>query len=147
VGARSDAGDEERRAGEGLVRCGVLRGSSGRLLYGRGGGERPGEAEKRLVMVGSFNGFDRFGIEGVGEQRGWGRAPFREEEGRRRGRLSFLRHERVGRRHQGGGCSQWWGAASSKGGRSPGGPLGPDRRGWAAWAGWQDKAGEVGATW
>jgi hypothetical protein len=32
VGARSSAGDEERRAGEGLVRCRVLRGSSGRLL-------------------------------------------------------------------------------------------------------------------
>jgi hypothetical protein len=32
VGAHSGAGDEERRASEGLVRCGVLRGSSGRLL-------------------------------------------------------------------------------------------------------------------
>jgi hypothetical protein len=32
VGVRSGAGDEERRAGEGLVRCGVLWGSSGRLL-------------------------------------------------------------------------------------------------------------------
>jgi hypothetical protein len=31
-GARSGAGDEQRRASEGLVRCGVLLGSSGRLL-------------------------------------------------------------------------------------------------------------------
>jgi hypothetical protein len=29
-----------------------------------GGGERPGEAEKQLEMVGSFNGFNRFSIEG-----------------------------------------------------------------------------------
>jgi hypothetical protein len=34
VEARFGAGDEERRASEGLVRCGVLRGSSGRLLQG-----------------------------------------------------------------------------------------------------------------
>jgi hypothetical protein len=32
VGVHSGAGDEERRASEGLVRCVVLRGSSGRLL-------------------------------------------------------------------------------------------------------------------
>jgi hypothetical protein len=32
VGARSGAGEEERRAGEGLVRCGILQGSSGWLL-------------------------------------------------------------------------------------------------------------------
>jgi hypothetical protein len=50
VGARSSAGDEERRAGEGLVGCGVLRGSSGRLLLGPGwrgaaggGGETVGD--------------------------------------------------------------------------------------------------------
>jgi hypothetical protein len=32
-----------------------------------------------------------------------GRALFREEDGRRRSRLSFLAHGGVGRRHQGGG--------------------------------------------
>jgi hypothetical protein len=60
----------------------------------------------------------------------------------------------------GGGCSQWWGAASSKGGRSPGGQVGrlgqievagpswpgSGEDGWAAWAGPQAKAAEVGAT-
>jgi hypothetical protein len=40
----------ERRADEGLVRCGILSGSSGEGGYrGRGGGKRPGEAEKRLA--------------------------------------------------------------------------------------------------
>jgi hypothetical protein len=34
VGARSGVG-EERRAGEGLVRCGILRGSSGGFYRGR----------------------------------------------------------------------------------------------------------------
>jgi hypothetical protein len=36
MGVRFSAGGEERRAGEGLVRCGVLQGSSGRLLLGLG---------------------------------------------------------------------------------------------------------------
>jgi hypothetical protein len=49
VGARSGAGGEERRTGEGLVRCGILRGSSGGFYRGRGGRERPGEVEKRSV--------------------------------------------------------------------------------------------------
>jgi hypothetical protein len=38
-----------------------------------------------------------------GEQRGWGGAPFREEEGRRRSQLGFLGYGGVGWRHQGGG--------------------------------------------
>jgi hypothetical protein len=50
VGACSGAGDEERTAGEGLVRCRVLQGSSGRILLGPGwrgaaggGGETTGD--------------------------------------------------------------------------------------------------------
>jgi hypothetical protein len=40
VGGCSSVGEEERRAGEGLVRSGILWGSSGWGFYsGRGGGE------------------------------------------------------------------------------------------------------------
>jgi hypothetical protein len=44
VGVRSDVGEEERRAGEGLVRCGNLRGSSGWAFIGAGD-RRQGGAE------------------------------------------------------------------------------------------------------
>jgi hypothetical protein len=39
----------------------------------RGGGERLREAKKRLVMVGSFNGFSYFSIEGGSGEHGAGR--------------------------------------------------------------------------
>jgi hypothetical protein len=51
---------------------GCSGGPRGGFYRGRGGGERPGEAEKRLVMVGSFHGFDCFGIEGGAERMGRG---------------------------------------------------------------------------
>jgi hypothetical protein len=56
-----------------------IEGPRGGFYRGRGGGEWPGEAEKRLAMVGSFNGFFHFGIEGGVERMG-----------RRRTRLGFL---------------------------------------------------------
>jgi hypothetical protein len=43
VGARSGAGEEERRAGEGLVRCRILWGSSGWAVIGAGDGRQGGE--------------------------------------------------------------------------------------------------------
>jgi hypothetical protein len=47
VGARSGVGGEERRAGEGLVRCGILQGSSGWAFIGAGDW-RQGGGEGRL---------------------------------------------------------------------------------------------------
>jgi hypothetical protein len=44
-------GDGGRRAGEGLVRCGILLGSLGGFYRGWGGGEWPGEANKWLARL------------------------------------------------------------------------------------------------
>jgi hypothetical protein len=43
VGACSGVGEEERRAGEGLVRCRILWGSSGWAVIGAGDGRQGGE--------------------------------------------------------------------------------------------------------
>jgi hypothetical protein len=79
-----------------------------------------------------------------GGRRGWGRAPFREEEGRQHGRLDFLGRREVGAESYAvRGCSQWWGVASSGGGRSLGGQvgrLGPTEVARPSWPG----RGEVG---
>jgi hypothetical protein len=134
-----------RSSNEGRMRYGMLWGLRGGFCRCRGGGEQPGEAEKWLAMVGSSNGFSHFGIDG-GERRGWGGAPFREDEGRRRGRLGFLGCGGVSQRHRDNGYTgQRWRRLQPVVGCGvvprrkklgwPGGPLGPDRVGWAAWAG------------
>jgi hypothetical protein len=46
---------------------GCSGGLRGGFYRGRDGGEWPGEVEKWLAMVGSFNGLGCFGIEGAGE--------------------------------------------------------------------------------
>jgi hypothetical protein len=56
--------DRGRSSDEGWMRCGMLWGPWGGFYRGRGGGELPGEAEKQLMMVGSFNGLGHFGVEG-----------------------------------------------------------------------------------
>jgi hypothetical protein len=126
VGARSSAGDEERRAG-----AEFFGGPRGGFYWGRGGGERPGEAEKRLEMVGSFNGFGRFGIEGGSGEDGAGHC-FEKRTASGAVDSAYMGTEEsaggIGAAATptkgGSGCSQWWGATSSRGGRSPGGRVG-----------------------
>jgi hypothetical protein len=139
LGAGRGERERGRSSNEGRMRYGMLWGLRGGFFRCRGGGEQPGEAEKWLAMVRSSNGFSHFVIEG-GERRGWGGAPFREEEGRRRGRLGFLGCGGVSQRHRGSGYTgqRWWRLQPVVGCGVvprrkklgwPGGPLGPNRVG------------------
>jgi hypothetical protein len=96
-------------------------------------------------MVGSFNGFGRFGIEGGSGEDGAGH---HFEKRRASGAVdsAYLGTEEsaggIGAAATptkgGSGCNQWWGATSSRGGRSLGGRVGHLGR--------TELAGEVGAT-
>jgi hypothetical protein len=136
----------EMRRGEpvrGLWGAEFFEGPRGGFYWGRGGGERLGEAEKRLAMVGSFNGFGRFGIEGGSGEDGVGH---HFEKRRASGAVdsAYLGTEEsaggIGAAATptkgGSGCNQWWGATSSKGGRSLGGRVGH--------LGWTELAGRLG---
>jgi hypothetical protein len=125
-------GERRRSSCEGRMRCGMLWGGPrGGFYRGRGGGERSGEVQKRLAMVGSFNGFGRFSIEGGSEEDEVGHRFEKRRAGGTVDSAALGAEESAGGIRSvatptkgGGGCSQWCGAASFRGGRSLGGQLG-----------------------